>query len=182
VGLIFWEEEVWPPPAEFVDPFMSSVRRNQEVDLGRIIDDVIGPWRGHTLTTSSSSRNDMDQGKIGSSYRTHQASDSDTSYTSLLDAHHEHRRLQSSSILLYTDPYSPSQDSMIGSGMVKSAIIHITLPPGTTLDLGYNPIAIVPGAYSLQPPVRMLQNPAVSALYGVGVPRLKMSRLLAKAM
>jgi hypothetical protein len=139
------------------------------------------PRWGHTPTTSSSSRNDVDRRESGSPYRTHRASDSDTNYTGLLDAHREHRGSQSSSVSLYTDPYSPSRDSIIGSGAAKSTTIHVTLSPGTTLDLWYDPIVIAPGAYSLQPPAKTLQNLA-SALAVVGVSRPKISSPLAREM
>jgi hypothetical protein len=178
-GSIFREEEVWPPPAEFVDPFLSSVRRNQEVDLGRIVDEVMGPRAGHTPAASSSSRNGLES---DSPYRTHRASDSAMSYTGLLDTHHERRRSQASSVSLYPDPYSPSRDSMVENGAAKSNIIHVTLPPGRTLDLGFDPMAIAPGAYSLQPPAKALQRPGVSVLPGAGVSRPKMSSPLARAI
>ncbi|TFK37254.1 hypothetical protein BDQ12DRAFT_713624 [Crucibulum laeve] len=44
-GSIF-REEVWPPPGEeskFVDPFIDGVKASSQVDLGRVVDDVMGP-------------------------------------------------------------------------------------------------------------------------------------------
>jgi hypothetical protein len=156
-GSIFREEEVWPPPAEFVDPFLTNVRRNQEVDLGRIVDDIMGPAEGnrpgHTPTSSTSSSGSEAERLAGAgAHRTHRTSDSDTSYTGLLDSFRDRRQSQVSS--LYTDPFSTSREVMPGKGKSKSTAVHNPLPPGAApaiLDSGHDPMAIAPGVYSLQP-------------------------------
>lgn len=56
-GSIF-REEVWPPPTgdtRFVDPFMGGVRRSRDVDLGSIVDDVMGPSGAHRQDASNAS-------------------------------------------------------------------------------------------------------------------------------
>lgn len=163
-GSIFREEEVWPPPSEFVDRFLQSVRRNQEIDLGRIVDDVMGPSErysaGHTPTSSLSSRNEVDHWPGDGTHRTHRKSDSDTSNTGLLDGSRDRPSQGSSSS--YADPYSPSRYATAGQG--KSTTAHNPFSPGASSpipDSGHDPMVIAPGAYSLQPPPRMLQNIAV---------------------
>ena len=79
---------MWPPPAEFVDPFLTSVRRNQEVDLGWIVDDIMGPnprkRTGHTPSSFSSGR-EADRSAGAGGHGVHHESGSGSSYARLLD-------------------------------------------------------------------------------------------------
>jgi hypothetical protein len=137
-GSIF-REEVWPPPAEFVDPFLTSVKRNQEVDLGRIVDDVMGPVMGprsgHTPSSSFSSGQEAG----------HRNTESEASYVGLLDEFGARRQSLASSSSAYSDPYDPPDES--------SGTVYDPLQPGAAhaaQESGHNPIMIAPGAYSLR--------------------------------
>lgn len=99
VGSIF-REEVWPPPADFVDPFARSVRQHG-VQLGNIVDDVMGSQetehkyrRMHSPSPSSSS------------------GDHAEGYTNSLDGYFEQRENQGSSSSMHSRDSSGSSDTV----------------------------------------------------------------------
>ena len=150
---------MWPPPAEFVDPFLTSVRRNQEVDLGRIVDDVMGPnprkRTGHTPSSFSSVR-EADRSVGAGGHGAHRKSGSGGSYARLLDefgARQQSQHSRASSRSAYSDRYDPPEEH---PGIGGSTAGYDLLPPGAahvaTHDLGHNPIVISPGTYSLRGP------------------------------
>ena len=83
-----------------MDPFLTSVRLNQEVDLGQIVDDVMGPGpgerSGHPPSSPFSSGREADQLAGAGEHGTHHKSGSDSSYTGLLDEFWARRQSQQS--------------------------------------------------------------------------------------
>jgi hypothetical protein len=145
------------PPAEFVDPFWMSVHRSQEVDLGRIVNDVMGPGPGersrHTPSSSFSSGREADQSTEVGGHGTHYKTGSDGSYTGLLDEFGVRGQSQQSRASLmptYSDPFDPPGEY---SSTHNSATMYDSLPPGAANAVAqesrHNPIVITPGTYSL---------------------------------
>jgi hypothetical protein len=133
---------VWPTPAEFVDPFSTSVRRDQEDDLWRIVDDIMGPGErsGHTPSSSFSSRTEADQivGPSGA-----RDIGGYTSYTGSVD---EFRARPQSQRSVCSYSYEPQ-----GESEGESTTANNSVPPGAAPaihDSGHDPIVICPGAYS----------------------------------
>jgi hypothetical protein len=102
VGSIF-REEVWPPPADFVDPFARSVGQN-EVHLGNIVDDVMGSqgtehkYRRMHSPSPPSSNGDHAEG-----------------FTNSLDSYFEQRQNQGSPSSMHSRNSSGSNDTVRNS-------------------------------------------------------------------
>ncbi|KAF9481074.1 hypothetical protein BDN70DRAFT_931191 [Pholiota conissans] len=96
-GSIF-REEIWPPPG-FVDPIS---KRSSQVDLSKIVDDVMGPTHERNVTTASGS----------------------SESNPFLDNGNHHHRQASSSSLLDNDPFATTGQSSLYSSSY--------LPPGAS--------------------------------------------------
>jgi hypothetical protein len=145
-----------------VDPFARSVRQNQEVHLGNIVDNVMGSegteYKYSRMHSPSPSSLSGDHTGGASSQNTDGGSDSHMGYTNLLDGYFEQRQKKGS-------PTSSmhSRDSSGSSDTIRDFAENRTVT-------GHEPLTL---------PARTLQN---SSVRGVGTSRPKHPSPLAKAM
>ncbi|KAJ3513893.1 hypothetical protein NLJ89_g2696 [Agrocybe chaxingu] len=122
-GSIF-REEVWPPPG-FVDPISQN---SSQVDLSRIVDDVMGPAEhGHRIASASGS-NTSYLGLPSSSHGRGHTDASTTSTTSSQFSTNSSVPLRPSSAT-YTDPFRSSPSLHSSSALPPGASPPI--PPGS---------------------------------------------------
>lgn len=156
-GSIF-REEVWPPPgreSELVDPFVNSVNRSREVDLGSIVDTVMGP-KAVAAAAAGAGAGHPQRSENSTAATT---SSSSTGYTGLPAAQDRPESSQS----IYTDPFRDA------SRAAASSSVYYTLPPGASpASTPGAPIGVTtnppPSSYHLQLPPETLAKPASSLL------------------
>ncbi|KAF8957194.1 hypothetical protein BDZ97DRAFT_1924810 [Flammula alnicola] len=120
-GSIF-REEVWPPPG-FDDPI---AKQSSQVDLSRIVDDVMGPGSGLAPASSASARGnvgsherDITDASTASAQSQLSSSTMDSSSPLLASSSRAHPL---SAISVYNDPFGPSSQA--------SVYYPTQLPPG----------------------------------------------------
>ncbi|CAA7263922.1 unnamed protein product [Cyclocybe aegerita] len=146
-GSIF-REEVWPPPG-FVDPISQN---SSQVDLSRIVDDVMGPAtseHGHRIVSASGSNTSY----LGMPSSPHGRGHTDASTTSTISSQFSTNssvalRLSSAT---YTDPFRSSPSFYSYSALPPGASPPI--PPGSSvLATTSKPSPTIPTPSARAPP------------------------------
>lgn len=134
-GSIF-REEIWPPPG-FIDPISN---RSNQVDLSRIVDEVMGPSESNSPSTSRSGRHEQGMGSHSSSSYSGLHEREFTDATSMSGhSHFSSASANSSSPLLAPrnarppiPPISQYLDLFGGAPGISSASNPSPLPPGAS--------------------------------------------------